>query len=257
MDIIPVIDVMGGVVVHARRGERSHYAPIDSPLCRSSAPLTVARILSETCASLGSTPGRPKLTRPPRGAGGAQPGPGGAHTLYLADLDALQGRPAQTELVAALLTDAPQRQLWVDAGFADGPAAHAWLQRLGPLAARVRPVFASESLRDRPAALSIRAVPGLLSLDRRGPDPWDAAGCWDDPSLWPDTVIMMTLERVGADLGPDLDTLRALRQRSPATRFIGAGGLRDVDDLARAAAAGASAWLVASALHDGRLHPPG
>lgn len=229
MDIIPVIDVMGGVVVHARRGERSHYAPIESALCRSSAPLTVASILSETCAS---------------------------HQLYLADLDALQGRPAQTDLVTALLTDAPQRQLWVDAGFADGPAAQAWLQRLGSLATRVRPVFASESLRDRAAALSIQAMPGLLSLDRRGPDRWDPAGCWDDPALWPDTVIMMTLERVGADLGPDLDTLRALRQRSPATRLIGAGGLRDAGDLARAADAGASAWLVASALHDGRLRLP-
>lgn len=231
MDIIPVIDVKGGVVVHARGGERAHYAPIDSPLCRSSEPLTVARILSETCA---------------------------AHRLYLADLDALQGGTIQTALIQALLQADPARQLWVDAGFADGPTARAWLDHLdhlGPLAARVQPVFASESLRDRAAALSCRAVPGLLSLDRRGTATWDAAGCWDDPTLWPDTVIVMTLERVGADLGPDLTTLQALRERSPTTRFIGAGGVRHAGDLARAAAAGASGWLVASALHDGRLPP--
>lgn len=219
---------MGGVVVHAKRGERSHYAPIDSPLCRSSEPVTVARILSETCA---------------------------AERLYLADLDALQGRPPQTALVQTLLQAAPQRHLWVDAGFADGPAAQAWLHTLGPLADRVQPVFASESLRDRAAALRCRDTAGLLSLDRRGPDTWDAAGCWDDPTLWPDTVIVMTLERVGADLGPDLHTMRALQQRSPTTRFIGAGGVRDADDLARAAEAGASGWLVASALHNGRLRP--
>ena len=36
---------------------------------------------------------------------------------------------------------------------------------------------------------------------------------------------------------------------------IGAGGIRSEDDLARASAAGADAWLVASALHDGQLDP--
>jgi phosphoribosylformimino-5-aminoimidazole carboxamide ribotide isomerase len=86
MDLIPVMDVMGGVVVHARRGERAHYAPIVSPLCGSSEPATVARILSEYCASA---------------------------RLYVADLDALQGRPAQTALIARLLQADPARQLWV------------------------------------------------------------------------------------------------------------------------------------------------
>lgn len=233
MDIVPVIDVMGGVVVQARRGERSHYAPIDSPLCRSSAPAVVARILSEYCA---------------------------ADRLYVADLDALQGRPAQTGLIAALLADAPRRRLWVDAGFAGAGAAAAWRATLGPDAARVQPVFASEALPDRAGVQACFATPaqrahGVLSLDRRGTDRWDRAGCWDDPSLWPGHVIVMTLERVGAGLGPDLETLAALRRRAPATRFTGAGGLRDDDDRRRAAAAGASAWLVASALHERRLRP--
>jgi phosphoribosylformimino-5-aminoimidazole carboxamide ribotide isomerase len=230
VDIVPVIDVMAGVVVQARGGNRAHYAPIDSPLCGSSAPAVVARLLSEYCA---------------------------AHRLYLADLDALQGRPAQVDLVRSLLDDAPERTLWVDAGFTDASAVQAWQAALGPLAARVRPVFASEALPDRAAVRACTAAhpDGLLSLDRRGDERWDRAGCWDDPSLWPASVIVMTLERVGADRGPDLDTLAALRRRSPATRLVGAGGLRDDTDRARAAAAGADAWLVASALHQRRLAP--
>jgi phosphoribosylformimino-5-aminoimidazole carboxamide ribotide isomerase len=68
-------------------------------------------------------------------------------------------------------------------------------------------------------------------------------------------VIVMTLERVGADAGPDLDTLRAVQTRAPGAELVGAGGIRNADDLARARAAGAYAWLVASALHDGRLPP--
>jgi len=83
----------------------------------------------------------------------------------------------------------------------------------------------------------------------------DEAGCWESPSLWPERVIVMTLERVGADSGPDLDTLREVQARSSATRLIGAGGIRHAADLALAGAAGAHAWLVASALHDGRLPP--
>ncbi|MBU6259009.1 MAG: nickel transporter, partial [Burkholderiales bacterium] len=97
------------------------------------------------------------------------------------------------------------------------------------------------------------AQPGVLSLDRRDGRRLDRAGCWDAPELWPARVIAMTLERVGADAGPDLDTLRELRARAPASALIGAGGIRDAADLAQAAAAGAEGWLVASALHEGRL----
>jgi phosphoribosylformimino-5-aminoimidazole carboxamide ribotide isomerase len=68
-------------------------------------------------------------------------------------------------------------------------------------------------------------------------------------------VIVMTLERVGADVGPDLATLREVQARSPATKLVGAGGIRHAADLDAARDAGAYAWLVASALHDGRLPP--
>jgi phosphoribosylformimino-5-aminoimidazole carboxamide ribotide isomerase len=81
----------------------------------------------------------------------------------------------------------------------------------------------------------------------------DRAGCWTQPSLWPSRVIVMTLERVGSDGGPDLDTFAQVRRQAPQRQFIGAGGIRDARDLSAAREAGASAWLVASALHDLRL----
>jgi phosphoribosylformimino-5-aminoimidazole carboxamide ribotide isomerase len=65
----------------------------------------------------------------------------------------------------------------------------------------------------------------------------------------------MTLEQVGTDAGPDLETFAALSQLNAAVRWFGAGGVRDQGDLERARAAGASGWLVASALHDLRLPP--
>ena len=166
-------------------------------------------------------------------------------------------------------------ELWLDAGFASAAAARALRTELGTVAAHVVPVFGSESLASRAelercfggANLSATASAGasagalanglegeaVLSLDRRDGQRLDAAGCWDAPALWPKRVIVMTLERVGSDAGPDLETLAGVRQRSPATFIVGAGGIRDPGDLARAQAAGAGAWLVASALHDGRL----
>jgi phosphoribosylformimino-5-aminoimidazole carboxamide ribotide isomerase len=121
----------------------------------------------------------------------------------------------------------------------------------------VVPVFASESLRSLAALSAALSQPhtGVLSLDRRDGRRLDPAGCWDHPELWPGRVIVMTLERVGADAGPDLDTLREVRERAPAAQLVGAGGIRNADDLTRAQDAGAHAWLVASALHDGRLPP--
>jgi len=242
MKLIPVIDLMQGQVVRGVRGDRAAYRPITSALCASSDPLTVAKILCEHCA---------------------------ADQLYVADLDALMGGQAQTAVLRALLHAAPTLALWLDAGFTGADAADALLAELGADASRVVPVFGSESLasrvelqrcfaadreaRESGATRDGRQHTAVLSLDRRDGQRLDAAGCWDAPALWPQRVIVMTLERVGSNAGPDLDTLREVRAKSPAGFIVGAGGIRDDDDLARARDAGAGAWLVASALHDGRL----
>jgi HisA/HisF family protein len=232
MKLIPVIDLLNGQVVRAVRGDRQSYQPIVSALCASSDPVTVARILCEHCA---------------------------AQQLYVADLDALQGGAVQIAVVRQLLQAVPGVELWLDAGFAGAPQAHAVCGDVGPLAERIVCVFGSESLRSRdalqacfkPADAPSRQA--ILSLDRRDGQRLDAAGCWDSPALWPQRVIAMTLERVGAGTGPDLHTLRELQALSPSTQFIGAGGIGSQADLLLAREAGASAWLVASALHDGKL----
>ena len=228
--IVPVIDLLQGQVVRGVKGDRKAYRPIVTTLCGSSDPLTVARVLLDDCAW---------------------------RQLYVADLDALMGGSVQIGLLQSLLQALPELdELWLDGGFSDAPAAHAVIDALGPQGARVAPVFGSESLAsmaalrrcfDRHEPLGERA---LLSLDRRDGRRLDEAGSWEAPDLWPPRVIVMTLERVGAGTGPDLQTLREMRSRSPTTTLIGAGGLRSVADLDAAGAAGASAWLVASALHD-------
>jgi phosphoribosylformimino-5-aminoimidazole carboxamide ribotide isomerase len=235
MHIIPVGDLLHGTVVRAVRGERQHYRPIESALCGSAEPTAVAARLCEHCAT---------------------------DTLYLADLDALQGGAVQLDALAALLRARPALRLWLDAGFMGPVELQAALDGLagrGTDASRVTPVLASESWRSLDGlreALRARPQP-LLSLDRRGEAALDAAGAWSAPECWPQRLIVMSLDRVGSAEGPDLQALAAVRTRAPRATLIGAGGIRHGDDLRAAEAAGASAWLVASALHDGTLNPAG
>ena len=229
MQLIPVIDLMAGQVVRGVRGERSAYRPIRSSLYESSAPLDLAPRLLARAAS---------------------------DTLYVADLDALMGGELQFDILAALLERLPAMQLWVDGGFRDAESIEAFRQRLGTHADRVTPIVASESLPDAHTArrcLEVHRAHCILSLDRREGSLLDAADCHAHPEWWPERVIVMTLDRVGADAGPDLDAQRAMQALRPDVRLIGAGGIRDAADLRRAAASGANAWLVASALHDGRI----
>lgn len=235
VQLIPVMDLRHGQVVRAVRGERGTYQPVRSSLCATAEPLVVARALTRHCAS---------------------------SLLYVADLDALLGGMPHTGVLQQLLQTVPALQLWVDAGFADRAAAEQWLSGWEPaLARRVTPVFASEALRDTAALRglcqgdSVAAQRCVLSLDRRQGQRLDAAGCWDLPTAWPQRVIVMTLERVGAGEGPDLQTLAEVRRSAPDVQLIGAGGIRHLADLQAAEAAGATAWLVASALHDGALPP--
>jgi len=231
MKLIPVIDLMQGQVVRAVRGDRQSYRPIVSPLCASSDPTAVARILCEHCAT---------------------------QQLYVADLDALLGRPTQVAVLRTLLQAIPGLELWLDAGFANRRAADALCLELGADSRQLVPVFGSESLASREEleqCFGGADDAGVLSLDRRDGRRLDVAGCWDAPGLWPARVIVMTLERVGAGAGPDLQTLAEVRRKSPSTFMVGAGGIRNAADLEAARAAGAGAWLVASALHDGGLPP--
>ena len=218
--IVPVIDLRHGVVVRARAGDRASYAPIQTPLCDTADPVDVAQAL------LRAVP---------------------AERLYIADLDAIEGRGANLEALRRIARTCAPIELWVDAGFSTEAAAAAFLdQGIG------RPVLGTESQSDETLlrALGDRAV---LSLDSRGDAPLGPARLHDDASLWPRDVIVMTLARVGSGAGPDLRAIADVKRRAPGARVFAAGGLRGPEDIAPLVAAGAAGALVASAIHDGRL----
>src|SRR5690349_3902418 len=89
--IVPVLDLKGGVVVHARAGERDRYLPIRSRLAEGSVPEAMIDGL------LSVAPFR---------------------RLYIADLDAIERRGDHRAVIAELARRHPGIEFWVDAGIA-------------------------------------------------------------------------------------------------------------------------------------------
>jgi phosphoribosylformimino-5-aminoimidazole carboxamide ribotide isomerase len=222
MELIPVLDLQGGVVVRARLGRRQDYRPIETPLSPTSEPVDVMRGL---------------LTIHPFAA------------AYVADLDAIAGHGDHNAALAALRRDCAI-SLWVDNGTVDSGAARRFLATgMGRL------VIGSESQRDlglvREFADDARVA---LSLDFRDDRFLGPAELLADPAQWPPRVIVMSLAHIGGGAGPDLDRLKAIRTAAGPGRLVyAAGGVRDADDLMLLAQAGINGALAASCLHDGRV----
>jgi phosphoribosylformimino-5-aminoimidazole carboxamide ribotide isomerase len=221
--VVPVIDLMEGHVVHARRGDRASYRPLQSRLTPSSAPVDVVRALLDLA-----------------------PFP----ALYVADIDAIAGRQSHDEVLHAMLREFPQLEIWLDAGFAHPRQLAPWVA-----SQRLVPVIGSESLTTVQDLAPLLAVTdhAVLSLDSRGESPLGPPALFEQPLLWPRRVIVMTLDRVGAQAGPAFDRLRALARIAPDQQLIAAGGVRSAADLETLAEVPVHAVLIATAIHDGTL----
>jgi phosphoribosylformimino-5-aminoimidazole carboxamide ribotide isomerase len=229
MRIVPVVDLKGGIVVHARRGQRAAYAPLRSPLVDGCEPVAVARAL---CAAAR------------------------ASTLYVADLDAIGGAPADVQNLSALSAVA---ELWVDAGAITRERA-----LVLATAGITRNIVGTESLGSG-AVHDMDAPPRVLSVDLRdgrliSPRP-DLAGR-DATAAVPlatelgvRELLVIDLARVGSGSGPPLEAVAELAAALPGVDIYAGGGVRDDDDLRALQGAGAAGALVATALHEGRITP--
>ena len=222
MDIIPVLDVRGGVVVRARMGHRDQYRPIDSPLSPTSDPIDVMRGLYSVYPF---------------------------KTFYVADLDAIIGTGNNEAVLWRLKAEFPTVAFWVDNGVVDLLPARNWLElELGHL------VVGSESQKDMALVQHLSQCDRIvLSLDFRDQAFQGPPALLREATSWPRRLIVMTLARVGSGAGPDLDRLCAIRDIAAGRKIYAAGGVRDRADLAALKRAGIAGALVGTSLHDGRL----
>jgi len=217
MQIIPVIDLKGGIVVHAIGGERQRYRPIHefSQLTeRSDLATVLTRMLNVYPFK----------------------------RIYLADLDAIGGQKSHQALVRWALTQYPHIEFWLD----DGQS----IEHLCTPATNVIPVIGTES-QTQPPKPTDRTY--ILSLDYKNQQSLGHSAWFEQSADWPQTVIAMTLNRVGNRLGPDFSLLAKLIARHPSKSIVAAGGVRNHSDLAKLQQLSVSAVLVATALHNGSI----
>ena len=188
----------------------------------------------------------------------------GLDSLYLADLDAIAGgRPgiAIYRGLADLGLD-----LWIDAGLRDARSANPLLKLNSP---SLNAVVGLESVSgpDVLARIIERIGPDrtIFSLDLFDGRPrFSSSADWmtDDPieiagraiSEGARRLIILELTRVGTGRGLGTDRLLAgIRAGYPEVSISVGGGISGVQEIVNLRQVGASAVLVGSAIHDGRI----
>lgn len=232
MDIVPVIDLLNGKAVAAVRGERASYRPVKSKLVDTADPLDVARALIDA-------------TR--------------CKFMYVADLDAIQGRLGHWDQLRELCRSLPVEFL-VDAGVSNPEEAlHLVTLGVGRVILGTETLPSLSMLDDMVKKVGRSRV--LPSLDVKNgkiltnaPElkdvhPLDGLARMVDMGL--DRFILLTLDVVGTGSGPDWPLLEKAVKRFPGIRCLAGGGVSTVADLRTAASLGLEGVLTASALHKG------
>ena len=232
MRIIPVIDVLNGIVVRGVGGRRHEYRPIQSRLTASVDPAIVADALIDAFSPA---------------------------ELYVADLDAIQSADPCHPLRKPVTR---RTNVWLDAGVRDAAGAQRVIESGCHVVAGLETVASPGALREMVQAVSPDRI--VFSLDLKAGVPmrsWPGlvgplAIAREAIRVGVRRMIVLDLARVGEGAGTGTEELcRQMSQEFPGLDLIAGGGLSGIDDLNRLAYAGVTAALVASALHDGRIVP--
>jgi phosphoribosylformimino-5-aminoimidazole carboxamide ribotide isomerase len=232
MKVIPVIDVLNGKVVHAIKGKRQEYKPLQSNLTNYVEPLAVA----EAFKNLGFT------------------------ELYLADLDAIIDCSTNFAFLKQI-SDKTRLKLMVDAGVTNIERAQKLLDQ-----GVSKIVIGTETLQNKNfVAEAVKAFGSehvIVSLDFKGDKvlvKMGFTGCVDPMCMLRDfkhmgvlSVIVLDLARVGSGEGVNVDFLKKALAEGGLDVYVG-GGVRNIKDLVELKELGVSGVLVATALHNGKI----
>lgn len=225
MQIIPVLDIKSGIAVHARHGERDHYAALQSVYAPTPDPIAlVAGLLAKLTVS----------------------------TIYCADLDEITGSGSNLAMLLSLAARFNKTKFVFDIGLTDPGRLTGSVPNNN-----IRWVVASESIesehRYRELINHLGAAETLLSLDHKQSQVLGLASLADTPELWPPQVIHMNLDYVGAGKGPDWAGLKRLRNCRADIAIYAAGGVRNLNDLLALREADIAGVLVGTAIHKGTI----
>ena len=232
MKVIPVIDVLNGIVVHAVQGKRKEYQPLTSVLTKSVDPLIVA----QTFRTLGFK------------------------KIYLADLDAILGKQPSYALYNNIAKKTGL-ELIVDVGVKDLTTVEKMLN-----SQVTRIIIGTETIPNQEfiqkSIEKFTAGKLILSLDLIGDkilsqnkavlskNPLNLLQ--ENKEIGIQEFIILDLSRVGSKEGPNINFLKKAQTVLQNNISVG-GGVRDMADLIELERLGISGVLVATALHSGNI----
>jgi phosphoribosylformimino-5-aminoimidazole carboxamide ribotide isomerase len=232
LKIIPVIDVLNGIAVHAIRGERGRYLPLSSVLCSSVKPVEVAKTFERL----------------------------GFGSLYLADIDAILAKSTNFALYQRIQTET-NLDFMVDAGVADVVKAEKLLKT-----GVSKIVIGTETLRgmafikqaikifgENRVVVSVDMKKGrVISLSENVKSMNPVLLVQTLENIGVSQIILLDMGRVGTGRGVDVEVVKAVLEKTRLRVLVG-GGIRDLKDLEALKNLGVSGALVATALHKGKL----
>jgi phosphoribosylformimino-5-aminoimidazole carboxamide ribotide isomerase len=232
MKIIPVIDVLNGIAVHGIRGERKHYKPLKSVLRNSVDPLELASAFELL----------------------------GFSDLYIADLDAIQGKSANYKIYRNITLETGL-ELMVDAGISDIMKAEALLKN-----GVQKIVIGSETLNNldfvTKAIKDFSPEKVVVSVDMKQGNLLSASellASLDAVSfvkklldLDASQFILLELNRVGTEHGVNFSLINSIWKQTEVELTVG-GGIHSLQELEELRSLGISGALIATVLHNGKL----
>jgi len=223
--LIPVLDVMRGVVVHAVRGQRSEYKPLaSSVLCDApSNPFRMLQCLKDA----------------------------GFSEVYIADLDSIEGRGGNADVIRyarslgfRVYADVGRRGLELT----EEPG-------LEFVIGTEYLVYPSELVLHRSRTASLDMV-GLSVKFANGTVPLaEALSRIADLGISYRRLFIIFLDRVGSMEGPNIEAVKTVREIYRGELIVG-GGVRGPEDLEALERLGVDGVIVATALHRGLIKPP-
>lgn len=217
MQIIPVIDLKDGLVVHAIRGDRANYRAIHHH-----------SILTDSSDIDAVLAGFLKLYP--------------FRAFYIADLNAITASGNNNAMIRAFARAHPDLEFWLDNG--------AQLSEIENDTPNLTWVIGTESQQSEP---QLTNQDFILSLDFKNQQQVGLPAWFNQSQFWPNRLIAMSLSRVGSNNGPDFQKLMELRQRHLDKQVVAAGGIRNSSDLRKLRNIGIHAALLATSLHSGSI----
>lgn len=223
MQVIPVIDILNGIVVHAQSGQRDKYSAVQSQLSPHHDLASIAQAFINF-----------NLFK----------------RIYIADLDAILQQGNNFKLIFDIANQHNDINFLLDAG----SYIFHQLNKLR-LPSNIKLVYGSENALglNNYSLLFKQNIVNFLSLDFKNNQLQGDEFLLEHTELWPEDIILMSLDHVGNTGGPSLNLFKQYKNKFENKNVFLAGGVRHLKDLHTLQEHNIAGVLVASCLHQETL----